>query len=82
MCNRIPSNSPLIKFDLNHVYLTSQPQIYVPGIGTLGRTGVCLECGSAIYRKEGLGKPGAWHFPQTLEGPKYHAVEGGLMEIQ
>lgn len=58
---------------INWKYGTSEPEIYVVGIGILRRTGVCSYCDAAIYRKNWLG---------DNVGPLYHAGEKGLSEIK
>jgi len=73
-CCRV-TGLPVIHHVLVPEYSCSDSQMYVHGVGTLGRVGLCAKCNAAIYRRESLGKT----FPDSVVGPKYHAVERGLV---
>ena len=68
---------PVIPFKMNADYATSDSQVYVPAIGTLGRTGMCSICDAAIYQQERSGKT----FPDSLFGRRFHAADAGLVEL-
>ena len=73
-CDRV-EGLPTVKCKITPEYSNSESQIYVHGVGTLGRTGICVQCDAAIYRREAPGGT----FPGNLAGASYHAVEGGLV---
>lgn len=75
-CRRVVGRQ-VVRCEIKPHYTTSEPQIYVPQIGTLARTGLCMHCDAAIYQREGVNG----RYPQNLEGAYYHAVEGGLAAL-
>ena len=76
-CKKI-KNLNVIPLEIDRVdYMSSDSQIYIAGLGTLGRTGMCAECNAAIYQQERSGKT----FPESLHGRRFHATNAGLVEL-
>ena len=76
-CSRVAGQKTISVPFIKAAYAISDSQLYVPAIGTLGRTGLCVHCDAAIYQRESLNG----RFPSNLVGAKYHAVEDGLREM-